>query len=228
MSGENTPDEPTEQIPAPTVTERQTAIAAQLIERHGVLTKEMLAREEVAGGFAGLYPVLKAMEESGKVRRGYFVAGLGAAQFAAPGAEDRLRSFRRTTEDETPLILAATDPANVWGNALSWPKTDDESARPMRTAGAHVIILNGRLIGYQNRTGEHLTTFLPAEDPERLSVISVLSNVMAENAVPGRPVLLTKIDGKPPRDSVLAEALLSAGFQATTKGFLHRGLHPNA
>jgi ATP-dependent Lhr-like helicase len=110
-------------VAVPTTTERQTAIAAQLIERHGVLTKEMLAREQVAGGFAGLYPVLKAMEEAGRVRRGYFVAGLGAAQFASPGAEDRLRDFRTAIDVGQAVVVAATDPANPWGNALAWPAT---------------------------------------------------------------------------------------------------------
>ena len=124
---------------AVSTTERQVAIAGQLVERHGVLTKEMLAREEVAGGFAGLYPVLKAMEESGKVRRGYFVTGLGAAQFASPGADDRLRSCREEDDEATPIILAATDPANPWGNALTWPATP-EASRPQRTAGARVIV----------------------------------------------------------------------------------------
>ena len=121
----------------PTVTEKQTALAAQMIERYGVLTREMVASEGITGGFSGLYPILKAMEEAGRIRRGYFVAGLGAAQFAAAGAEDRLRDMERPAvpedEDDELLIVAATDPANPYGAALRWPETNS-AARPRRVA----------------------------------------------------------------------------------------------
>ncbi|MEZ6061631.1 MAG: crosslink repair DNA glycosylase YcaQ family protein [Planctomycetaceae bacterium] len=120
-------------VTAPSVTERQAAIAAQLIQRHGIVTKNMLSREHIAGGFAGLYPVLKAMEEAGRVRRGYFVAGLGAAQFAAVGADDRLRSQREpdvSPEPSEPLVLAATDPANPWAAFCRGPK---RKKRPVRS-----------------------------------------------------------------------------------------------
>lgn len=205
----------------PTITERQTAIAAQLIERHGVLTKDMLAREEVAGGFAGLYPVLKAMEEAARVRRGYFVAGLGAAQFASPGAEDRLRDFRTAVDDKEneAVVVAATDPANPWGNALSWPTTPD-TGRPQRVAGAQVIIVNGQLAGYLNRTREQLTTFLPSQNDARARTSASLSKAIAKMVRPGISVLLSKVDGKPPAESRLSGALLAAGFSSTTKGYL--------
>ncbi len=212
---------------APTVTERQMAIAGQLVERHGVLTKEMLAREEVAGGFAGLYPVLKAMEEAGKVRRGYFVAGLGAAQFASPGAEDQLRSFRSNDEDSKPVVLAATDPASPWGNALSWPETP-EASRPQRVAGAKVIVLNGRLIGYLSRTRGQLISFVSDADAHRDATVQALATAVAGIAKPGRSLLLTKVDGKTPPGSPLSAALLAAGSAATSKGYLHKGLRTNA
>ena len=204
----------------PSVTERQMAIAAQLVERHGVLTKEMLAREEVAGGFAGLYPVLKAMEEAGRVRRGYFVTGLGAAQFALPGAEDQLRGFRETSDDEWNVtVLAATDPANPWGNALPWPDTP-ETARPQRVAHAKVIVINGHLAGYLNRTRESLTTFITDAVGDRRRFAELLCKALADLAAPRRTVLLAKVDGKPPGDSVLRNALLDAGFTASSQGFM--------
>ena len=205
----------------PSTTERQTAIAAQLIQRHGVLTKEMLAREEVAGGFTGLYPVLKAMEEAARVRRGYFVAGLGAAQFASPGAEDRLRDFRTAADDEQQpaVVIAATDPANPWGNALSWPKTPD-TGRPQRVAGAQVIIVNGQLAGYLNRTRKQLTTFLPEQPASHAKTATALAHAIANMVRPSVSVLLTKVDGKSPAESGLSEALLAAGFSSTAKGYL--------
>ena len=216
---------------APTVTERQMAIATQLIERHGVLTKEMLAREEVTGGFAGLYPVLKAMEEAGKVRRGYFVAGLGAAQFAAPGAEDRLRSFREQPAEASVLVLAATDPASPWGNALPWPENTDgsEGGRMQRVAGARVITMNGQLIGYLGRTHQSLTTFVSPSDKTAAAITSrVLAESLAAMARPGRSILISKIDGKWSADSPVAPALIAAGFAATSQGLLHKGLHRDA
>lgn len=212
-------------VAVPSITERQMAIAGQLIERHGVLTKEMLSREEVVGGFSGLYPILKAMEEAGKVRRGYFVAGLGAAQFAAPGAEDQLRRFRAVDDSEfdaKPLILAATDPAAPWGNALSWPEST-ELGRLQRVADAKVMIWQGELIGYLNRTHEHLTTFLPVDEVHRSAVIQCLAKALARLANPGRCMLINKIDGKAPGSSELKSALLDVGFSVTSKGLLHSG-----
>ncbi|MFK7821732.1 MAG: DEAD/DEAH box helicase [Planctomycetaceae bacterium] len=208
----------------PSVTERQTAISAQLVERYGVLTREMLSREQVVGGFSGLYPVLKAMEETGKVRRGYFVAGLGAAQFAAPGAEDRLRAERGQQDDKEvqPLILASTDPANAWGNVLPWPDTG-EQGRPQRVAGAKVILFGGQLIGYLGRTGKSVLTFLPEEEPDRTRRIRALCESLASLARPGASVLLEKIDGGSPGDSVLATALQDAGFSPSSRGYLHKG-----
>ena len=110
-------------------------MATQLIERYGVLTREAVASEGVTGGFAGLYPILKAMEGAGRVRRGYFVAGQGAAQFAAPGAEDRLREPSSADDQATDIrTLAATDPANPYGSALPWPKDDHVRGRQTQTA----------------------------------------------------------------------------------------------
>ena len=101
----------------------------RLLERHGVLTREAVRGEGITGGFDGVYPVLRAMEEAGRIRRGYFIAGLGGAQFALPGAVDRLRSVREPT-DERPLVLAATDPANPYGITVEWPRAVTGALRP--------------------------------------------------------------------------------------------------
>jgi ATP-dependent Lhr-like helicase len=210
----------------PTTTERQTALATQLVQRYGILTREMVASENVAGGFAGLYLVLKAMEEAGKIRRGYFVAGLGAAQFAAPGADERLREPRTAdqAQERRTFVLAATDPANPYGAALAWPANDEVAARPQRAAGAHVVIHEGRLIGYLSRTGQSLITFLPDEEPERTAMRNVLVETLSEMAVPGAPVFLTKIDGQEPGATDVAPSLIAAGFTGTSRGYLKRGV----
>src|SRR5581483_5450455 len=121
-------------------TERSMRLASVLLDRHGVLTRESVRGEGHAGGFAAVYPVLRAMEEAGRVRRGYFVAGLGGAQFALAGAVDRLRASKPDGEDSEPtaLVLAATDPANPYGVALPWPVKG-----PQRAAGAYVVLLDG-------------------------------------------------------------------------------------
>jgi ATP-dependent Lhr-like helicase len=209
----------------PTATERQTAVATQLIQRYGILTREMVASENVPGGFAGLYPVLKAMEEAGRIRRGYFVAGLGAAQFGAPGADERLREppAADPAEERPTFVLAATDPANPFGAALAWPGNDEVAARPQRAAGAQVVIHEGRLIGYLSRTGQSLITFLPDEEPGRAAMRDVLVQTLSELAVPGAPVFLTKIDGQEPGATDLAPSLIAAGFTGTSRGYLKRG-----
>src|SRR5215467_12602904 len=123
------------------------AVAQQLLARHGVVTREAVAADAVTGGFGIVYPVLKGMEEHGRVRRGYFVAGLGATQFAMPGALDLLRSLRDAPDDPEVVVLAATDPANPYGATLPWPKTTDTNRGPTRSVGATAILVDGALAG---------------------------------------------------------------------------------
>jgi ATP-dependent Lhr-like helicase len=156
-------------------TEATHALAMQLLERHGVLTREAVLAEGVRGGFAGVYGVLKALEERGTVRRGYFVDGLGAAQFAVPGAIDRLRACREPHLVESQIavapfgddldangdapnvaVLAATDPAQPYGATLDWPTT---SGRPSRSAGALCFLQRGHVIGWYDVRSHHLVTF---------------------------------------------------------------------
>jgi ATP-dependent Lhr-like helicase len=98
--------------------------------------------------------VLKAMEDSGRVRRGYFIAGMGGAQFALPGAVDRLRAAPSRTGRPTGaevVILAAADPANAYGLVLSWPVKG-----PSRVPGSHVIVVDGIASAYLERGGRGL------------------------------------------------------------------------
>ncbi len=140
-------------------TERLHALAVNLLERHGVLTREAVRGEGVPGGFAGMYPVLKALEEAGRVRRGYFVAGLGGAQFAVPGAVDRLREFRESPSAPVVTVLASTDPANAYGLALPWPVKG-----PQRVAGAYVVLVDGLPSLYLEKGGRSIVTLRPLED----------------------------------------------------------------
>jgi len=212
-----------------TPTEHLAATAAQLLQRYGVFTRSMAARELTPGGFASLYPVLKAMEESGKARRGYFVQGLGGAQFATAGADDLLRA--RSNGDEPPqvLTLAATDPANAYGAALPWPtlpvgeNQTTDTARPRRVAGAVVVLADGNLLAYLSKNGGKLTTFLANDDPERTQQIHLVAQALASRARNRAPVLLQQIDGARPAASPLAEALATVGFAAISQGFVHRG-----
>jgi len=203
----------------PTPTERAMALAEQLLARHGVLTRAAALAEGVAGGFATLYPVLKAAEEAGRVRRGYFLSRLGGSQFAEPGALDRLRALRDACLDEAPLaaVLAATDPANPYGAALPWP----EGAGAMRAAGAHVVIVDGALAAYVRGGGREVTTRLPAEEPRRSTLArGAAAALYAWCARAGQsPLGWVPSDEGPLADGPLAPHLLAAGFVRSGPGF---------
>src|SRR5207237_9689803 len=141
-----------------TSTERVTAQFCELLGRHGVVTREVVRAEGLGGGFAAAYGILKAMEDAGRVRRGYFVAGCGAAQFALPGAVDRLRTVRERPDEPHPVVLAATDPANPYGAALPWPERP-ERRKPMRTAGSIGVLVDGRAAGCLGRSEDELFAF---------------------------------------------------------------------
>jgi ATP-dependent Lhr-like helicase len=191
-----------------------------LLERYGVLTREAALGESIEGGFAGVYPVLKALEERGRVRRGYFVAGLGAAQFALPGAVDRLRSFRTGPEGgdaEAPVVvLAAVDPAQPYGASLRWP---DSPGRPSRSAGAHVVLADGVPVVFLERGGHALTTFAGAAD--RPDWPGGLVALLERGRY--RSLEIRTANGVPVReDDAVAAALRSAGWVDSYKGLVRR------
>ena len=186
------------------------------------MTREAVRAEGTPGGFAGVYPVLRALEEAGRVRRGWFVAGLGAAQFALPGAVDRLRAHRHPPPDEPGrvAVLAATDPAQPYGAALGWPEHPGGS-RPARAAGAHVVLVDGACVAYVERSGRTLLTFgtLPRGDDAEWA------HALAEAHKEGRlgRLQFERIDDEPARTSPLAPALRAAGFADGYKGLtFHR------
>lgn len=210
--------------PAPTSTQAAHTTALQLLDRYGVLTREAVLAEGVAGGYAGVYGVLKVLEERGQVRRGYFVDGLGAAQFALPGAVDRLRSQRDTPDRDlhpeaapAPVVLAATDPAQPYGAALSWP---DTPGRPARAAGAQVVLRAGGPLVWFDRRAHHVVTFPAASGDDGWA--EALAALVKDGRA--RSVEVRKVNGEPiaPTGGE-AQALLRAGFVEGYKGFTIRG-----
>ncbi len=206
------------------------ATTQQLLTRHGVLTREAVAAENLPGGFGLVYPVLKGLEETGRIRRGYFVAGLGATQFALPGALDLLRSLRDVPDDPEVVLLAATDPANPYGATLKWAsknrtqstqstqsKNIDASRGPTRSVGATVVLVNGALAGYLARGDRVLTTSLPDSEPERSKTARALAHALAERAQ-DRAMLIEEIDGAPASLHAIAPFLVEAGFVSGSMG----------
>lgn len=205
------------------VTVRAVTRAELLLDRYGVLTRGSVAGEDVPGGFAAVYRVLAAAEEAGRLRRGYFVEGLGAAQFAGPGAVDRLRASSPDAAGVTSaapakaLLLAATDPANPYGAALAWPGRGTSGHQPGRKAGAIVVLVAGRLVLYVERGGRTLLSF--TEDAADLALAaSALADAVHAGHL-GR-MTVTKVDGEAALGSSqpLAQALAAAGFGLTPQG----------
>ena len=206
-----------------TLTQWATAFAQQLLTRHGIVTREVVGIENVPGGFSTIYAVLRRMEETGRVRRGYFVAGLGAAQFAQPGAVDLLRAAREASDAPVVVTLAATDPANPYGALLPWPEWSSQSAlRATRSAGARVLIIDGRLAAWMARGDRALLISLPADEPDRSRTARGLAQelvALAQRAPEGsRGWLFEEINGLPAAMDPAAAFLIERGFAPTARG----------
>jgi ATP-dependent Lhr-like helicase len=225
-------------------TEWSHAVANQLLNRYGVLTRESAAVENLPGGFSAIYDVLKALEESGRIRRGYFVAGLGATQFALPAAVDLLRSLRNGPPLEKPemVALAATDPANLYGSVLRWPGAGEEAAESAprlltRSAAASVVLRNGELVAYLRRNQPNLQVWVPSEEPERSTTardLSLFLATLAQEEMQRREdlrggMLISAINGQPAGQHFLARFLQDAGFHLAPHGLnFRRALLPAA
>jgi len=214
-------------------TDRAGTLAKTLLHRYGVLVREVPAAEAIEGGFSAVYPVLKAMEESARIRRGMFVAGLGATQFAEPAAVELLRSLAQEPETPEAVELAATDPANPWGALLKWPESEAALAR---TAGASVILVNGDLAAYLRSGNPEIQVFLPETEPRRLQVARALAGALGRRAQrehartaedrelglrrdPRRGLLISKINGWAATRHPLAPFLEQAGLVAGARGY---------
>jgi ATP-dependent Lhr-like helicase len=204
------------------------SVAQQLLTRYGVVFRETAHAENLPGGFSAIYDVMKALEESGKIRRGYFAADLGATQFAMPPAVDLLRSLRSEPEQgKSEMVqLAATDPANPYGALMRWPAAPDSGSSLTRSVGARVILCNGALVAYLRRGNSNLQVFLPEEEPQRSqvarSVAEFLVGRVQETSGAGNEragMLISTINGVNVAEHWMARALLDAGFQAGAMGF---------
>ncbi|MEN3338867.1 MAG: ATP-dependent helicase Lhr and Lhr-like helicase, partial [Acidobacteriota bacterium] len=216
-------------------TEWSTSTAQQLLARYGVLTREVAGAEGIAGGFSAVYDVLKALEDAGRIRRGYFVADVGATQFALPAALELMRSLAEPPEAAETIVLAATDPANPFGTMLKWPvQADGDTAAgrgPTRTVGALVVLVNGSLASYISRGARQLTVYLPDDEPARTVVGRALAAKLAQFARPeggGAGLLVAEINGLPAADHPFAVFLIDAGFSPSGMGFqLRRQVPPS-
>ncbi|HEX8024891.1 MAG TPA: hypothetical protein VF484_01675, partial [Candidatus Limnocylindrales bacterium] len=178
----------------------------------------------------GVYPVLRALEESGRIRRGYFVEGLGAAQFALSGAIERLRAMREpaSAEGDPPVVhlLAAADPANPYGAALPWPRRGEADKRPLqRAAGAAVVLVDGVAALYVERGGRSLQTLPAFDDPAVAAVaLPALRGLIGDGR--DRELVITKVDGEPTNGSPYRDALVAAGFIDGYRGLVLRLREP--
>lgn len=214
---------------SPNPTQRQHAYVQTLLDRYGLVCREIAQAEEVVGGFSTLYPLLRAMEESGKLRRGYFVEGLSAAQFAWPGAVDQLRQSREievpasdsweevvTESKPRAVVLAATDPANPYGALLSWP---ENAGRPRRAVGCRVVLVDGELVFYLEKGVRKLLTFPAAREASRAELAAAALTGLATRAK-GKMLRLQEIDGQEAASHELARVLKEAGFRDDYTGLM--------
>jgi ATP-dependent Lhr-like helicase len=207
------------------------AIAQQLLTRYGVVFRETAHAEGLVGGFSAVYDVLKAMEESGKVRRGYFAADLGATQFAMPAAVDLLRSLRAGNEGVSEVVmLAATDPANPYGALLRWPAAPEEGSSLTRSVGARVVLVDGALTAYLRRGNPNVQVMLPEEEPARSQTARALAEFFVAQVQRDEDrrhggMLVAQVNGVAVGEHPLGRYLLDAGFAVGAMGFnVRRGL----
>jgi ATP-dependent Lhr-like helicase len=209
-------------------TEWSAAIADQLLIRYGVVTREVAAAEDLPGGFSAVYEVFRALEERGRIRRGYFVSGVGAMQFAQPAAVEMLRSLAVEPDEPEVVTLAATDPANPYGSLLRWPNADAQTLRgATRTVGATVILINGALAAWIGRGGRQLLVWLPDDEPARTRGARALAGRLADLARDPLfgGLLVGELNGEPAAGHPLAPFLVEAGFSPSALGYqmLRRG-----
>ena len=186
------------------------ALAELLLERQGIVTRDGVRAEGIPGGYGAVYAELRALETLGLCRRGYFVEGLGGAQFALGGAVERLRELRDRAEDGDALVLAAADPAQPYGAALPWPRR--AGARAARVAGAYLVSLAGEPVLYVERGGRSL---VPLRDPEddwlRPALAALVAHVKAGGV---KRLAVERFDGVPVVDTDAMQLLVDAGFLA--------------
>ncbi|MEJ7797225.1 MAG: helicase-related protein, partial [Solirubrobacteraceae bacterium] len=198
--------------------QRRRTLAELLLERYGIVTREQVLAEGIAGGFSILYEALSQLETLGVCRRGYFVEGLGGAQFALPGAVERLRA-QRVVEETAPIVLAATDPAQPYGAALPWPKREDAATgaqagarRPARVPGAYVVLAGAEPVLYVEKGGRGIVTLVEPGDARLYAAFEALAAFITAGR--GRRLSLERVDGQPVVGSGHEPMLVELGFRA--------------
>jgi ATP-dependent Lhr-like helicase len=192
------------------------AIAEILLERYGIVTRETVLAEGIPGGFSSLYGELANLETLGTARRGYFVEGLGGAQFALPAAIERLRGLR-SDEAAAPLVLAATDPANPWGASLPWPKREEGTRRPARVRGAYVVSVDAEPVLYVEKGGKGIVALrdplTSADEPEPW--LGEALTALADHVRRGRikRLAIERFDGEPVVGSPVESLMVEIGFR---------------
>jgi len=204
----------------PSETERLHARTLLYLNRHGIVSREAMGVESQVGGFGAIYPVLREMEETGRIRRGHFVEGMTSAQLAVPGAVDRLRALRERSSQSDAVLLSATDPAQPYGVQLPWPAsrkpTGGRSGKPRRAIGAHVVLVDGRPSLFVDKGGSRVLCFEDASDAvgvERLDR-AIRALVRGVGRIGRKRLSIEEIDGEKARLSGLAEGFVRAGFRA--------------
>jgi ATP-dependent helicase Lhr and Lhr-like helicase len=216
-----------------TATEWSAAMAQQLLSRYGLVTRAVAQAERLPGGFSAVYEVLKALEEAGRIRRGYFVSGVGATQFVLPPVVDLLRSLRQAPEPAEVVRLAATDPANPYGALLPWTAPGAAAqARVARAVGAHVVLVNGALAAWMGRGGRQAWVWLPESEPDRTRVARAVAQqfgALAQAAQAERHggFVLAEVNAEPAIQHPLALFLTEVGFVPSSLGFHLRRPRPS-
>jgi len=200
--------------------QRRRTLAELLLERYGIVTREQVLAEGIGGGFSILYDALSQLETLGICRRGYFVEGLGGAQFALPGAVERLRA-QRAVEEAPPLVLAATDPAQPYGAALPWPKPDATptdgggaatTRRGARVRGAYVVLAGAEPVLYVEKGGRAIATLVEPGDARLRPAFEALAAFITAGR--GRKLSLERVDGEAVVGSRHEAMLIDLGFRA--------------
>lgn len=199
-------------------TERMLALAENMLDRYGIISRQAVIAENIPGGFPSMQTLCRSMEDSGRIMRGRFVEGLGGAQFADRLTIDRLRDLATATSQSqqfTPVALSSNDPANVWGNLLPWP-AHSATLVPTRRAGALVVVSGGKLLLYLAQGGKKMLVWQEKDELLPPEVFQALTTALRRE--PRLRFTLTEVNDQPVRQTPMFTLLREAGFSSSPQG----------